>query len=145
MIVAAAIGLGSLALPVAVQPAVAAITAEYDYVVEPEASQGPLYCTYVSGTEACFAQNGDYWRVYDELADGHSAAAEWENYVSAGTREPYELYRRGFCIQKNGYNHEGSCNKNYKEGSKIRFRACTYESATKSTYQCSAWTPMYFA
>jgi len=139
---AAALGLLALTLPIAVQPASAAVTVERDYVVEPgEWVVG--YCSSNEGAHACFGDDGDIWYVEDTAADGHSAAVEWENYVATGTRGTYVLYRHGWCIEKNGNGKDGNCNKNYIEGSKIQFRACTYESSTNSAYQCEPWTERY--
>jgi hypothetical protein len=98
-------GLVSVVLPVAAQPAAAAVVTEYDYVTEP-AVQKPTYCANtIAGTSVCFAPDGDHFIVMDWAADGHSAAAEWRNY---------------------GAEHGP-------------VRACTYESSTRSAYQCGDW------
>lgn len=75
----------------------------------------------------CFKSDGDHISVADLAADGHSAAIVWQNFVDGA------LYRRGACVEKRGENHVGSCNMNFKEGSEIQFKACTYESGRSGT------------
>jgi len=140
LFVAAALGLVSLVLPVAAQPASAAVITERD-TTTPTDMFLTERCVTVDGASGCFEHNGDYIQVYDWAADGHSAAVEWKIYNYVGG----DLYRRGWCVHSGGNLTTGVCNKNFIEGYKITFRACTYESLTWNPIDCTDWTPYYTA
>ncbi|GLY07984.1 hypothetical protein [Actinoplanes sp. NBRC 101535] len=70
----------------------------------------------------CFERDGDVLTLVDEAADGHSAAIVWQNFVDGA------LYRRGACVEKRGKDVQGGCNMNFKEGSEIQIKACSYEA-----------------
>ncbi|MBB4695235.1 hypothetical protein [Paractinoplanes abujensis] len=86
-----------------------------------------------------FDPDGDVFHVWDQAADGHSAAVYWHNYLPGSTA----LYRWGSCVNSNGNGDSGQCNKNFVEGSRIDYKVCAYDSGTTPSdvnnyFQCSA-------
>ncbi|MFI5936326.1 hypothetical protein [Actinoplanes sp. NPDC051494] len=117
-------------------PAFAAPDMEYNVA----GSDSTALCAEIVGqvnvAAACvsFLPDGDYFYVRDTLSDGRSGAVDWENYNSAGS-----LVRQGVCAQTAGVTKAGYCNKNFTEGTQIRYRACAMEWSTKDLFQCGGW------
>ncbi|WP_019854254.1 hypothetical protein [Actinopolyspora mortivallis] len=78
----------------------------------------------IPGAIACFEPYGDKYWVKDTVADGHSAAADWDNYRNGN------WYRQGGCVNSLGKGNWGVCNKNHYEDSTVVFRTAVYDAGT---------------
>lgn len=76
-----------------------------------------MKCSWGKRATVCFKQYGDVWYVRDEIVDGHSAVAIWEDWDGS------EVYRQGLCRNPHGAFSWAKCNKNYWEDHTIRFSA----------------------
>jgi hypothetical protein len=127
--------LGSLTVAA---PANAANAFEFNHAV---ATTGD-FCVIQDSPAGCggFFYDGDVFFVMDSLPDGHSAAIYWHNYLASA---PTTLYRWGSCVNSLGYNHYAQCNKNFREGSRVEWKICAYDSGTTPSdvnnyFECSA-------
>ena len=136
------IALSSAALltPAAASTASAVNAFEWNYTVT-GAEQGYLNCTFVAGSSAhngiagCFHPVGDKFWVSDTNKDGLSAALYWYNYNADGS-----LYRHGACVEKRGVDSNGWCNKDFREGSDIKFKLCFLDVPTGVYGDCGPLT-----
>ncbi|MBL7260289.1 hypothetical protein [Paractinoplanes lichenicola] len=124
--------------PMAASTASAVSAFEWDYTVN-GSGIGYQNCTFVvgsspsNGVTGCFHPDGDKFWVEDSDRDGVSAALYWSNYNSDGS-----LYRHGACVEKRGVGESGWCNKNFREGTTLRIRACFYDVPTGVRGKCNS-------
>ena len=113
---------------------------EWNYTTNGD-EDGYLNCTSVAGGQpgdgiaGCFHPVGDKFWVSDYQRDGLSAALYWSNYNSDGT-----VYRHGACVENRGADSNGWCNKNFREGTDIRFRLCFLDVPTGVRGDCGPLT-----
>ncbi|WP_338279776.1 hypothetical protein [Corallococcus caeni] len=84
----------------------------------------------VYGASVTFNSNGDNFTVNDTAADSHSAVAQIYNYNTGNT---------SYCWNTSGAGTSVTCNRDFAEGIRIRFRACTGESGSGNLVNCAAW------
>lgn len=84
--------------------------------------------------EAAFQENGDWFFVADNRADGMSAAAEWRLNNSSGT-----LVRGGVVWMTQGAGNAAWQNKDFTEGYKLQFRSCRGHHGGTWLEHCSPW------
>jgi hypothetical protein len=117
--------------PTASPTATATPTFELTKAVAGDPPSG-LPCSTTAGAVACFQQYGDIFWVKDSLADGHSAVADWEDYLDS-TSGP--VYRRGRCINSLGNGIWARCNKNLGETTVVRYTARVFDAVTKEIFR----------
>jgi hypothetical protein len=135
-----ALSCAAILTPVAASTASAANAFEWDYTVN-DSENGYQNCTFSvgsspsHGTSGCFHPSGDRFWVSDSDRDGLSAALYWYNYNSDGS-----LYRHGACVEKRGVDEQGWCNKNFREGTRLRMKACFLDVPTGAVSNCNSLT-----
>ncbi|NUU25145.1 MAG: hypothetical protein HOV68_27130 [Streptomycetaceae bacterium] len=91
---------------------------------------------YTSGSPSgtvWFKSDGDVWTIYDWAKDGHGVGVWFR--VNEG---PAQL-----LVNNNGYNTSVKYDKDYVEGSKIRFMACLTEQG--GVWDCDGtWSSAVF-
>lgn len=120
---------------VAITPSASGAKFEWNYAKTPSAGGGST-CVYDPSFSAygCYRPYGDYWSIKDTNKDGYRVLVGWRNYESDGQT----LYRKGACVSTLGAGVWGECNKNYREGSLLKFRVCTANKYNK-VISCSGW------
>lgn len=119
-------GVAGVVAPVATSPAHASYSFEWDEAVKVTTGfpTSGMHCgvayTGTGGAAVCFQPYGDKIWVYDRAQDGASAVARW--YTNYG--------RWGTCRNAHGYGTWAVCNKDFKEGQTIYFRAAQYDGDT---------------
>jgi hypothetical protein len=99
---------------------------------EDAVSATAVYTSYIIGAYVTFNSYGDHFVVQDERADGHSAVAQIYN-PNTGNYS--------YCWNNRGAGTSVDCNRDFPEGIRISFRACTGESSTGRLVACaSSWT-----
>lgn len=102
-----------------------ALASNYDVLNQPNGAACTHQWNSTPGTGytalACFVPHGDYFYVFDALADGKSAVAYWV--LLDGTRS-------GACRNALGAGTWARCNKNFTEGVYMSVRAGTYDGDT---------------
>ncbi|GAB2599309.1 hypothetical protein Aab01nite_75610 [Paractinoplanes abujensis] len=140
----AVVAVAAATLSMTSAPAVAASAFEFDHTVSATWSGADGCIPEGYGALGCFQHDGDIFRVQDTARDGHSAAIYWHNYLPGSST----LYRWGSCVNNDGYLTIGKCNKNFREGSTIKFKTCLYDdnavtipSNVANYYDCTTvWT-----
>jgi hypothetical protein len=130
-----ALSCAALLTPMAASSASAVNAFEWNYTVDGDVN-GSENCASVaggqpqSGISGCFHPAGDQFWAHDFQRDGLSAAVYWYNYSDGA------LYRHGACVEKRGSGESGWCNKNFREGSTIRFKLCFLDVPTGVEGDC---------
>ncbi|MEU6253216.1 hypothetical protein [Streptomyces sp. NPDC047043] len=114
-----------------------AITWENDFAtgLSPSSSGSSVwsYSPY-EDANAAFQENGDWFFVSDNRADGFSGVAEWRLYNTSGT-----LVRGGYVWMNLGAGESRWQNKDFTEGYKLQFRACRGHSGGTYLEHCDSW------
>lgn len=120
---------------------------EYNYAKRVTEEAGYTRCLGTTGAHVCYQEVGDKWWVRDTERDGRSAVVDWSN----GTSRDHQ--RWGSCRNKDGAETRRLCNKDYPEGSYLKFRACTYNASSgtwgisdfgryRNSLRCGSWDYM---
>ncbi|MFD6445323.1 hypothetical protein ACFWEJ_09470 [Promicromonospora sp. NPDC060204] len=107
-----------------------AVTIEYNVAVDHYVSCGAvLEKSWGSG---CYRQDGDYFWVTDDSSDDRSTGVIWRH-PSTG--------REGICRNKDGFLGGGvrTCNKDFPENTKIRWRIARCDGSAHSCKSLSHW------
>jgi hypothetical protein len=121
VMVAGLTGVVTVAAPVAVRPAAAAYSFEWDNAVSSgEPTDDDQTCQDNYYAMVCFEPAGDKIYVEDLVGDGYSAVARW--YTDYG--------RWGTCRNALGKGHWAVCNKDFAENHVFYFRASLYDGDT---------------
>jgi hypothetical protein len=121
VLLAAGLGAVGILLPLAAAPA-QAIPYELDQgTLQSSGPPASAVCAQTTGTRVCYEEGGDYWWVRDTKADKSFSTAEW-------TATDYSRY--GECQNRLGYGTWARCNKDYKEGLKMRVQGVTIGKTT---------------
>jgi hypothetical protein len=95
-------------------------------------SVSALYSSYIVGAYVTFDSYGDHFFVRDERADGHAAVAHIHNHSNGNYT---------YCWNTNGAGTTVDCNRDFPEGIRISFRACSGEYSSGRLISCaSGWT-----
>ncbi|MFI0963952.1 hypothetical protein ACH4S8_21420 [Streptomyces sp. NPDC021080] len=114
-----------------------AITWEKDFATGlSPSSSGSAVWSYSPNEDAsaAFQENGDWFFVSDNRADGFSGVAEWYLYNPSGT-----LVRGGTVWMSLGAGESRWQNKDFAEGYKLKFRACRGHSDGTYLEHCDSW------
>ncbi|MFD5520737.1 hypothetical protein [Streptomyces sp. NPDC127066] len=84
--------------------------------------------------DAAFREDGDWFFVADNRADGFSADAQWRLYNKSGT-----LVRGGDVWMNLGAGESRWQNKDFTEGYNLQFRVCRGHSDGTYLEHCSGW------
>lgn len=83
---------------------------------------------------AAFQENGDWFFISDNRADGYSAATQWRLNNTSGT-----LVRGGTIWMRQGAGESRWQDKDFTEGYKLQFRICRGVYGGTSVEHCSGW------
>lgn len=83
---------------------------------------------------AAFQENGDWFFVSDNRADGFSAATQWRLHNSSGT-----LVRGGTIWMRLGAGESRWQNKDFTEGYQLQFRICRGHYGGTYLEHCGGW------
>ncbi|WP_418057319.1 hypothetical protein [Pimelobacter simplex] len=114
-------------------PAAQAVT--YEYKVAVDADRNWWDCkgkdtVLTGGVRVCFAPNGDWFYVTDELRDGKSAGVVWRNPASG---------RRGICRNQSGNGSPLFCDYNFPENTTIHYYAAKCNGNTRDCRLVDSW------
>ena len=107
-----------------------AVTIEYNVAIDHYVScSGGIDQTWGDG---CYKRDGDYFWVTDDSSDGYSTGVIW--------RHP-NTGREGICRNKDGFLGGGvrTCNKDFPENTKIRYRLARCDGETYTCKSLSHW------
>lgn len=101
-------------------------------------SNGPWECAYhTTPSYACFAEDGDWFKIADLDKDGNSQVAQWYLVRPA---DDFTV-RAGAIWNTDGYLTTRYKNKDFAEGYIVHWRVCDGNWGTKDIYEnsCGAW------